>query len=98
MTVHDTDYEIVEVYIDEDSYEGSCLISELTLPPGTLIAFVNRRGELIAPSGQVEIVPNDVLTVLVDNKYVDTIHAEIHKSFDRKKTEEDVWGDEYLYE
>ncbi|HPV15080.1 MAG TPA: potassium/proton antiporter [Candidatus Cloacimonadota bacterium] len=98
VTVHDTNYEIVEVYIDDDHYTGSCLISELTLPPGTLIAFVNRRGELIAPSGQVEIVPNDVLTVLVDNKYVDTIHAEIHKSFDRKKTEEDVWGDEYLYE
>lgn len=98
VTVHDTNYEIVEVYIDKDYYEGSSLISELTLPPGSLIAFVNRGGELIAPSGQVEIVPSDILTVLVDNKYIDIISEEIRKSFKRKKTEGDVWGEEYLYE
>lgn len=85
VTVQDTNYEIVEVYIDEEYYDGSCLISELSLPPGTLIVFVNRSGELIAPGGQVEILPKDILTVLVDKAYIEMIPVEILKSFVRKK-------------
>ena len=90
VTVQDTNYEIVEVYIDEDYYDGSCLISELSLPPGTLIVFVNRGGELIAPGGQVEIMPKDILTVLVDKAYIEMIPVEILKSFVRKKIKRDV--------
>lgn len=89
VTVQDTNYEIVEVYIDEEYYDGSCLISELTLPPGTLVVFVNRNGQLIAPSGQVEIKPRDILTVLVEKKYIDMIPIEILNSFVRKMIKQD---------
>ncbi len=90
VTVQDTNYEIVEVHIDEEYYDGSCLISELTLPTGTLIVLINREGELITPSGKVEIVPKDILTVLVEKQNIEMLPVEILKSFVRKKIKKDV--------
>lgn len=90
VTVQDTNYEIVEVRIDEEYYDGSCLISELTLPPGTLIILINRVGELITPSGKVEILPKDILTVLVEKQHIEMLPVEILKSFVRKKIKRDA--------
>lgn len=81
VTVQDTNYEIIEVFIDEEYYEGSCLVKDLKLPPGTLITFINRQNQIIAPSGGVEILPNDILTVLVDKRHIDMIPIEILRSF-----------------
>lgn len=85
ITVKDTNYEIIEVYIDEEYYEGSCRISELKLPPGTLITLIKRDDEVIAPSGAVEIKPRDTLTVLVDKRNIDMIPLEILRSFVLKR-------------
>jgi len=81
VTVQDTNYEIIEVFIDDEYYEGSCLVKDLKLPPGTLITFINRNGKIIAPSGSAEIFPNDTLTVLVEKSYIDLIPVEILRSF-----------------
>lgn len=81
VTVQDTNYEIIEVYIDEEFYEGSCLISDLKLPPGTLITFVNRDDMIMAPSGSMEIKPRDTLTILVEKKDIEMIPIEILRSF-----------------
>ncbi len=81
VTVQDTNYEIIEVYIDDEFYEGSCLVKDLKLPPGTLITFINRQDQIIAPSGSVEIRPKDTLTVLVEKSYIDMIPIEILRSF-----------------
>jgi cell volume regulation protein A len=88
VTVQDTNYEIIEVFIDDEYYEGTCLVRDLKLPPGTLITFINRQGKIIAPSGSVEIHPNDVLTVLVEKRYIDMIPVEILRSFVMKRIEE----------
>jgi len=88
VTVQDTNYEIIEVFIDDEYYEGTCLVRDLKLPPGTLITFINRQGKIIAPSGSVEIHPNDVLTVLVEKRFIDMIPVEILRSFVMKRIEE----------
>lgn len=88
ITVQDTNYEIVEIYIDEEFYEGSCLVSDLKLPSGTLITLIKRDGEIIAPSGSVEIRPRDTLTVLVDKHNIDMIPVEILRSFVLKNIQE----------
>lgn len=81
VTVQDTNYEIIEVFIDDEFYEGSCLVKDLKLPPGTLITFISRHNQIIAPSGSVEIKPNDTLTVLVEKSNIDMIPIEIMRSF-----------------
>lgn len=81
VTVQDTNYEIIEVFIDNEYYEGSCLVKDLKLPPGTLITFINRNGKIIAPSGSAEIFPNDTLTILVEKSYIELIPVEILRSF-----------------
>jgi len=85
VTVRDTNYEIIEVYIDEEIYEGSCRISDLKLPPGTLVTIIHRDDKIIAPSGSTEIRPKDTLTVLVDKMNIEMIPIEILRSFIIKK-------------
>ncbi|HSQ43203.1 MAG TPA: potassium/proton antiporter [Fibrobacteraceae bacterium] len=66
---HNTDYELIEVHVDEEKLEGECRIAELRLPEGTTITLVNRNQNLIAPSGQTVILPGDVLSVLVKRNH-----------------------------
>ncbi|HOE91412.1 MAG TPA: cation:proton antiporter, partial [Candidatus Cloacimonadota bacterium] len=81
VTIQDTNYEVIDVYIDPDFYEGSCHIYELKLPPGTLIIFVTRNRKLIPPYGGTLIKPNDTLTILVDKEDIDMIPVDILNSF-----------------
>ncbi|PKN76090.1 MAG: potassium/proton antiporter [Candidatus Cloacimonetes bacterium HGW-Cloacimonetes-2] len=88
VSVQDTNYEIVEVYIDEEYYHGSIRISEMKLPKGTLITFVRRGDQIMTPTGSMEIFPKDTLTVLVENQYIDMIAVDIMRSFVLKKLDE----------
>ena len=88
VTVQDTNYEIIEVFIDDEFYEGSCMVKDLKLPPGTLITLINRQNRIIAPSGSEVILPNDSLTVLVEKQFIDMIPVEILRSFVIKRIEE----------
>jgi cell volume regulation protein A len=81
VTIQDTNYEVIDVYIDPDFYEGSCHIYELKLPPGTLVIFVTRNRKLIPPYGGTLIKPNDTLTILVDKEDIDMIPVDILNSF-----------------
>lgn len=56
--------ELVELSIDEKRYDGSPAISELGLPPGTVITLINRKETLIAPQGATTVLPGDTLFVL----------------------------------
>ena len=85
VTIQDTNYEVIDVYIDPTVYEGSAHIYELKLPPGTLIIFVTRNKKIITPSGSTLIKPNDTLTILVDKEDIDMIPVDILKSFIYKK-------------
>lgn len=81
VSIQDTNYEIIDVFIDPSLYEGTCKIHELKLPPGTLVIFINRHKKMITPSGSSEIQPNDILTILVDKEFIVMIPIEIMRSF-----------------
>ena len=85
VTVTDTNFELVEVYIDEDYYEGSCRVADMELPPGTLITLVKREGQVISPQGSTEVFPRDILTILVEKQYIEMIPIDILRSFVMKQ-------------
>jgi len=84
VTIHDLNYELVEIYIDENIYEGECKISDLSLPVGTTITMINRDNSVIAPSGQTLILPGDILFVLTDSKKIEEVSEKILRMFLKK--------------
>lgn len=84
VTVHDTDYELIQIFIDNDTYKGACRISEMGLPAGVTITMVNRDNIIIAPRGSTVITPGDILSVLVSQKDVKKITMKILSCFSRQ--------------
>lgn len=85
VTVHDTDYELVEIFVDDDIYEGECKVSEMSLPAGTTITMINRNDSVIAPSGQTIVLPGDVLSVLIEKGKVEQGTGDILRMFSKRK-------------
>lgn len=84
VSVHETDYELIQIYIDHDVYTGECRISDMELPAGATITMVNRDNTIIAPGGSTVITPGDILSVLVSRKDVKKITQKILNCFSRK--------------
>ena len=84
ITAHETSYELIEVYIDDDIYQGECRIMELSLPMGTTITMINRDDVIIAPAGKTRLLPGDILSLLVDIGNVDSAVGEIFSKFGKK--------------
>ncbi|HOJ64283.1 MAG TPA: potassium/proton antiporter [Spirochaetota bacterium] len=84
VTIHDTNYELIEIIIDDEIYQGECKISDLSLPIGTTITMINRNNSVIAPSGQTLIIPGDILSVLVDKNKINECTNEILRMFLKK--------------
>ncbi len=84
VTVHDTDYELIEIYIDPEIYYGECLVSELSLPFGTTITMLNRNNFIVAPSGKTLVIPGDILSVLVKQKKIESVIEVILSRFSKK--------------
>ncbi len=85
VTVHDTDYELIEIFIDDDIYEGECKVSEMSLPSGTTITMINRNDSVIAPSGQTIILPGDVLSVLIEMGKIKQGTNDVLRMFSKRK-------------
>lgn len=85
VTVHSSDLELCEILIDDDIYEGSCSISSLGLPTGTTITMINRNENIIAPQGPTQLLPGDILYVLVKNSNADLVTSEILHKFSIKR-------------
>lgn len=83
VTIHDTDYELVQIFIDRDLYSGERKISEIDLPPGVTITMVNRDNTIIAPRGSTVIYPGDILSVLVSEEKIKMITGQILGCFTR---------------
>ncbi|HPZ37143.1 MAG TPA: potassium/proton antiporter [Bacteroidales bacterium] len=83
VTVHDTDVDLIEIFIDDELYSGECRIADLNLPPNSTITMINRNNEVIAPSGQTVILPGDVLYVLVEKDNIDMAIDEILNNFEK---------------
>jgi cell volume regulation protein A len=84
VTVHETDYELIQIFIDNDIYTGACKISEMGLPAGVTITMVNRDNTIIAPRGSTLISPGDILSVLVSQKDVKKVTMKVLSCFNRK--------------
>ena len=81
VTVHDTDYELIEISVDPETYTGHCMVSDLLLPVGTTITMINRHNAIIAPSGKTLILPGDILSVLVERKKIQEVTISILDKF-----------------
>ena len=81
VTVVETNFELVEIFIDEELYKGRCRIADLALPTGTTITMVNRADTVIAPAGATILLPGDILSVLVDREQVEETTRRILESF-----------------
>ncbi|HOV12683.1 MAG TPA: potassium/proton antiporter [Spirochaetota bacterium] len=84
VTIHDTNIELIEVFIDPDIYDGTCKISNMTLPIDTTITMISRNNKIIVPSGQTIILPGDNLSLLTDNKKIEETISELFKMFTKK--------------
>ncbi len=81
VTIHDTDYELIQIFIDPDLYKGELKISEMELPPGVTITMINRNNTVIAPRGSSIIYPGDVLSVLASGEKIKKITKQVLGSF-----------------
>jgi cell volume regulation protein A len=77
VTIHDTDYELIHIFIDPDMYMGELTISEMELPPGVTITMVNRNNTVIAPRGSTVIYPGDVLSILVSREKIKKVTKQV---------------------
>ena len=84
VTVHETDYELIQIFIDNDFYAGACRISDMELPAGVTITMVNRNNTIIAPRGSTIVTPGDILSVLVSQKDVKKVTMKVLSCFSRQ--------------
>lgn len=76
----DTKTALKEVRIQEGDFALGKEIFQLGLPKNVLITLINREGKFLVPSGTTEILKNDKLLILSDQKNV----AEIRKLLKEK--------------
>jgi cell volume regulation protein A len=88
VTVHDTNYELVELFIDPDLYGGSASLSSLALPAEANVTMISRKDKIIAPRGGSIIKPGDVLTILAEEDKITQVTDSILSRFDEAKAEE----------
>ncbi|MBE0432269.1 potassium/proton antiporter [candidate division WOR-3 bacterium] len=84
VTIHETNYELIDIFIDDEMYQGESRISDMTLPAGTTITMVNRDNQIIAPSGSTLVLPGDTLSVLVDKDEVEEVTVAILRMFSNR--------------
>lgn len=82
VTIHDTDYELIQIFIDPDIYKGEPKVSEMDLPPGVTITMINRNNTVIAPRGSTVIYPGDLLSVLVSGEKIKRITNQVLGCFE----------------
>lgn len=85
VTFHETNYELIELFIDNDIYQGQSKVSDLSLPENTIITMLNRKNKVIAPSGATIILPADTLSVLVSHDKISEVSTSILSKFTIKK-------------
>lgn len=84
VNIHDTDYELIEVYVDEEFYRGERKISDLSLPMGTTVTMINRNNSIIAPSGQTVIKAGDIVFILTEKNKIKEVTDIILGKFENK--------------
>ena len=84
ITVHDTKYELVELFIDGDLYGGESSLAELSLPPESTITMIVRKERIIVPKGNTVIKPDDILSILVDEGMIADVTNHVLAKFEKR--------------
>lgn len=61
-----TGAEVLEYYVKPGSPVDHQMIRDINWPPEAVVASIKRRGKLIVPHGDTELLPNDTLTIVAD--------------------------------
>jgi len=88
VTVHDTNYDLIELFIDPDLYAGSASLSSLALPTDVSVTMISRKDKILAPRGNSVIKPGDILTILAEEDKVTEVTSSILAHFEETKAEE----------
>ncbi|HEY9053873.1 MAG TPA: potassium/proton antiporter [Rectinemataceae bacterium] len=83
VTVHETKYELVEVFVDPERYSGERKLSELDLPAEANVTMIARKDRMLVPRGQTSIKPGDVLTLLVEQDKAEDAASGVLAGFER---------------
>ncbi len=83
VTIHETNYDLVELFIDSERYAGSCKVSALELPPECTITLITRKDKIIAPRGNTDIKPGDIITLLMEEQMIPDVTKSILDKFDQ---------------
>lgn len=86
VTMLESNLELIEVTIDEEFCTGQVAISMLDLPENTTITMINRKEEILAPSGSTVLLPGDVLFILVVPHKIKEVKEAIFKNFTKKES------------
>ena len=65
--MYDHRVEAIEFRVDNDSRATGTPLRELKLIDNLMIAFINREGKIILPSGDDKILPGDTVTIVTTN-------------------------------
>ncbi|PKL06859.1 MAG: potassium/proton antiporter [Spirochaetae bacterium HGW-Spirochaetae-9] len=84
VTVHDTKYELVELFIDGDLYKGESTVASLVLPADATITMISRKDKIIAPRGNTMLHPGDILTILVDEGRITEVTNHVLSKFEKQ--------------
>jgi cell volume regulation protein A len=82
VTVHDTNYDLVELFIDPDLYHGSASLSSLALPTDVSVTMISRKDKIIAPRGNSIIKPGDIITILAEDHKVSEVTGSVLSHFE----------------
>jgi cell volume regulation protein A len=88
VTIHESNLDLFELYIDGNVYSGNVAISALALPSDTTITMVNRKEKIIAPKGVTQIYPGDILYILTSDGTVETVTKEILNHFSKQSIQD----------
>lgn len=72
------DVELFKVDVEPESAVAGKLVRDVGLPPGVLVAAVERQGRFLLPRGDTQLRANDVVTLLARESLVDDALTKFH--------------------
>lgn len=81
VTIFETNYDLIEIEIDESIFKKECSVAGLKLKNDVTITMINRNDKIIAPSGNIIIKPGDVIFLLVQQEKIKEVTEHIFSKF-----------------
>jgi cell volume regulation protein A len=82
VTVHDTPFVLVELFLDPEICRTEATLASLDLPHEVAVTMITRKDRILAPRGSTRIQPGDILTILLEESKKDEMTKRILSHFD----------------